>query len=304
MVRRHIARIEVHAGDPQVVALEEAPQDLGQVAPLGRAEPADDAVVHRRQPVGRGREQIALVQVGVEHPVVQGLGQEGAGELGGQGRAVQALLVERSRIGQGHALGPGQGQHPLAHPVPDHLGRAHIGVARHHLAELAGARRLQPQVQLQLQRARHRGHRPARLQPPGLRAHLFGEARRQAQGADVGADAVLHPRAQHLHRHLAPVAQARRMGLGQGGGGHRWMEFGEQRARRPAQRLADLGVGDFHGEGRQLILQPGEVVGEHLAEDVGAGRQQLAKLDRHRPQPLQRQGQALARPAAPRLRVP
>ena len=94
------------------------------------------------------------------------------------------------------------------------------------------------------------------------------------------------------------------MRLGQGRGRHRRMEFGEQAARRPAQRLGDLRVGLLHGEGLELILQPGEVVGEHLAEDVGAGRQQLAELDRHRPQPLQGKGQSLARPAAARLRPP
>ncbi len=302
VVRGHIAGLEVHPGDPLVVALQEAPQDLGQVAPFGRAEAADDAVIDRHQPVGGGGEQVALVQIGVEHPVVQRLGQEGPGQLGGQGRPIEPLLGEGGRIGQGHPLGPGQGQHPLAHPVPDHFGRAHVGIAGHHLAEFAGAGGLQPQVQLQLQRARHGGHRRARLQPAGLRAHLLGEARRQGHGADVGADAVLHPRAQNLDRHLAPVVQARRMGLGEGRGRHRRVELAEQGPGRPAQRVAHLGVGDLHGEGRQLVLQPGQVVGEHLAEDVGAGREQLAKLDRHGAERLQGDGQAFARPAPAPLR--
>ena len=36
VVAGHVAGVEVHLGHPLVVALQEAPEDLGQVAPLGR----------------------------------------------------------------------------------------------------------------------------------------------------------------------------------------------------------------------------------------------------------------------------
>jgi hypothetical protein len=56
--------------------------------------------------------------------VVQGLGQEAARDVVGQGLAVEARLGQGGGVGQRRAVGPGEGQDPLADPVPDHLGRA------------------------------------------------------------------------------------------------------------------------------------------------------------------------------------
>ena len=70
VVRRNIAGLEMHPGDTVVVPADEAPQDFGKVAPLGRAQPPDDAEVDGGQVRGRIGEQIALVQVGVESAVI------------------------------------------------------------------------------------------------------------------------------------------------------------------------------------------------------------------------------------------
>jgi hypothetical protein len=73
---RHVARLEVHLGNAPVVAPDEAPQDLGQEAPLLDAQPAHDAVVHGDQVVVAVDEQVALVHVGMEEAVAHGVAQE------------------------------------------------------------------------------------------------------------------------------------------------------------------------------------------------------------------------------------
>ncbi len=67
---------------------------------------------------GGGDEQVPLVQVGVEDAVVQRLGQEGADQVVGQGRAVEAVLRQRGGIGQRRAGRPFQRQHPPARRRP------------------------------------------------------------------------------------------------------------------------------------------------------------------------------------------
>ena len=81
------------------------------------------------------------------------------------------------------------------------------------------------------------------------------------------------------------------------GGGDRRAQVGEQALDRPTQRFLDLAPRLFQREGRQGVLQPAQVACELQAEDVGAGGQDLAQLDRHRPQMLKRLAQPLARPA-------
>ncbi len=241
------------------------------------------------------------MQVGVKDAVVQGLGQEGADQVVGQDLAVQAGLLESGRLRQRQAFGPGQGQHPLADTVPDHLGRMHVAVAGHDLGQFGGAGGLEPEVQFQLQRAGDGGGQGLRLQPARLGPQPAGEARGQGQGADVPEDPPLHARAQHLHGHLAPVQQVGRMGLGQGGGGHRRPEVGVEARQRPAEVALDLGAGLVGGEGRQPVAKPAEVLGEITAEDVRTGGHHLSELDRHRSQVLERAGHALAGPSGPGL---
>ncbi len=50
MMRRDVPGFEVAHGHLVIVPLQEAIEDLGQVAPLGPAKPADNPEVHRGQP--------------------------------------------------------------------------------------------------------------------------------------------------------------------------------------------------------------------------------------------------------------
>ncbi len=236
----------------------------------------------------------------MEDAVVQRLGKEGADDVVGQGLAVQARLLQRGGLGKRQAGRPGQGEDAPADAVPDHLGRVHIAVQGHHLGQLAGARRFEAQVELQLQRPGHGGGQRPRLQPPGGDPEPCGHARRQGQGVDIPAHPPLHAGAQHLHRDLAAIQEDGRMGLGEGGGGHRRLHPRIEALGRPAQAARDLGEGDLEGKRIELVLQSPEVLGEGAAKDVRAGGKHLAQLDRDRAQSLQRAGHAFPRPADPR----
>ena len=176
----------------------------------------------------------------------------------------------------------------------------HVAVLGHHLAEFAGGGGLQPQVQFELERTGDRGGGGQGLEPLQGACEPLGQARAQQQGADVGGHAPLDAGPQHLDRHLAPVVQHGRMGLGQRGGGDRRLEAGVEAAQRALQAGLYFGHRDRHGEGRQAVLQPAEVVGELGPEDVGAGGEQLAELDRGGSQRLERAAQPLAGPPTSR----
>jgi len=108
-----------------------------------------------------------------------------------------------------------QRQDPPTNAGPDHRRGAHIGVHRHHLAQLAGARRLQPQVQFQLQRTRDNACQGPRLKPPGQRNRVLDQAGGQLQHLDVARHPPFDAGPQHLDRHRLAVGQGRRMGLGE-----------------------------------------------------------------------------------------
>ena len=71
-------------GDAAVIAGDQAVEDFGQPHPRAPVDPAHDAEVDRRDAAVGQREQIAVVQVGVEESVDDRLAQEGADEDRGE----------------------------------------------------------------------------------------------------------------------------------------------------------------------------------------------------------------------------
>ncbi|MNQ78494.1 hypothetical protein D3C85_934070 [compost metagenome] len=217
----------------------------------------------------------------MEDAVVQGLDQEGAHHLVGQGVLVEAGQGLQRRIGHRQAGGPLQRQHPLADPVPDDGGGGHVAVLGHDLGQFRGGRRFQPHVQFKLERAGDDLDEGLGLQPPGGRDELLHQLGAQTHGIQSARHAALDAGPQHLDRHLAAVRQPCGVRLGQGRGGDRLAQVAEQALDRTPQRALDLGAGFGQREGRQLVLQPAQILGELDAEDVGAGGQDLTQLDGH-----------------------
>ncbi len=84
--------------------------------------------------------------------------------------------------------------------------------------------------------------------------------------------------------------------LGDGGGGDRHVvEALEQRLHGLAEPGGDGGAGGRRGKRRQAILQRGEIAGDFLADEIGAGGEHLPELDEAGSQRVQRVRQALAR---------
>ncbi len=294
LVRRHVAGLEMDLGDALVVAAQEAPQHFGQIAPLFRLQPADNAEIDGNQLVRRLDEQVTFVQVGVEDAVVERLGQEGANEIVGQGQLVDAGQVQRLGARQRHGVDPARHQDAPRHIVPMHLGRAHPRFGIDDLADLVGRRSLKTQVEFQQQRPRHGLDESFGLQALGDRRQRGDDLRRQAQHGDVGGDHFLDMRAQDLDGDLVAVLQRGAMGLGDRGGPQHLAEVQEQLGHRLAQRLGDLGFRHGLRKRCQLVLEMAQVLGELRAEDIAARRQDLAQLDEGWPHGLKRLGVALA----------
>ena len=239
------------------------------------------------------------MQVGVEDAVVQRLGQEGAGQVVGQRLAVQARLVQRRGSESGRPVGPLHGQHPLADARP-----------RPPWARPCSRPWPSPRPARRRRRPRAAGPAPARWRgSPSRRTAAAPAAAPAAPSARPAARPAPAPRSRRATRRSMPgrstftatrrpsssVAVVR---LGQRGGGHRLAEARRTRLStgRPSSRSTSARATSVGNGGSRSFRWPRSSA-KVAPEDVGAGGQELAELDRHRPQPLQRPRQPLARPA-------
>ena len=265
VVGRHIAGVEVHlrrparsrgAGSPRG----SRPDSAARRRPSRPTMPKSTAVSR----AGGGDEQVPLVQVGVEDAVVQGLGQEGADQVVGQRRPVEARLRQRGGIGERRAVRPLQGQHPLADAVPDHR-----------RARACSRRGPSPRAARRRRRPRSAGRAPAPAPAPPSRRRRRGSSRRaggdQALGQPRGQCAAPRRRPRRAARSpaAAPSPPPARPSISVAGCA--WAseaaaigssKLAEQALERPAERRGDLGLGLLGRERRQPVLQPRQVVGE------------------------------------------
>ena len=97
-----------------------------------------------------------------------------------------------------------------------------------------------------------------------------------------------------------PIRRPREMNLGNRGGGYRALiKRREQGAERVAELGLDQGMRFAAREWRQTILQACKIEGDLLAKQIGSRREELAELDKARPQFFESGGEPLtrARPA-------
>ena len=127
-------------GDAAVIAGDQAVEDFGQPHPRPPVDPPHDAEIdHRDAPVGK-REQIALVEVGVEEAVDHRLAKEGADQDRGQRLAVVAGGDQRVAVVQFDPVEPFERQHPPRGAPPVDLGDVEARLGDHVLAQLGGRR--------------------------------------------------------------------------------------------------------------------------------------------------------------------
>ena len=136
-------------GDAAVIAGDQAVEDLGQPHPRLPVDPAHDAEVDRGEPAVGQREQIALVEIGVEEAVDHRLAQEGADQDRGQRLEVVAGGDQRVAVGELDAVDPFQRQHPPRRcGVQSICGHEEAALGDQILAQLGGRGGLAPQVEL------------------------------------------------------------------------------------------------------------------------------------------------------------
>ena len=101
-----------------------------------------------RDPAVGQREQIAVVEVGVEEAVDHRLAQEGADEGRGERLAVLAGRDQRLAVVELDPVEPFERQHPPRGAAPVDLGHVIAGLGDHILAQLGGRGGLALEVEL------------------------------------------------------------------------------------------------------------------------------------------------------------
>ena len=131
---------------------------------------------------------------------------------------------------------------------------------------------------------------------PGLQAAQFAAHRLKMGGCpfisvDRAREFFLNAGAQHFDGHRHPLGRNSAVDLRDGGGAHR---LGVDRRKQAAQRLAKRSrhclFNRRKGQRGHRILQPNQIAGGILANDIGAGCKRLTEFDRGRADCLQRIG--------------
>ncbi len=298
MVRRHVARFEVHLGGAAIVARDEAVKNFRQEPSLFRPKPSHDAEIDRDQPAFMIDKQIARMHVGVKKAVAQGMAEEGLDHGGGKTRQIEALGLQCLPVGERRRLDPFQREHVFRGPIPVHRRHAEIRIVPGILRHLGERRPFEPQIHFHRHRALERGHHFDQAQPPRFRGERFRLACRVGESIEVDAEAPRDARPQYLDRDVARAGAGRDFGpmhLRDGGRRHHRPEFYVQRIEGLAERRRHRGFGLLLGERRHLVLQGFQIARERNANHVGPGCQKLPELHVGRSEPGERGGEPMRR---------
>ena len=259
-----------------------AHQQAQEREPAFLVEPAGDAVVEQRDPAVGHDEEVAAVQVAVEHAVEDGALEERHHAGAHDGRGVDAGRLHARDVVEAEAVealhhqdtpgdegGVGAGDHDGALVA---LGEDARDV-EHVLGFEAEVELLDDGLREQLdQRGRvgQRGDRDAADQHGCDPTH----------GGEVAAHEVGNLRALHLDDDVLAGLQRGRVYLrDRRGGDRRAVEAREHLLERLAEVTLDDGTHGFERLGGDLVAQHSELVDELLGEDALTRRQDLAQLD-------------------------
>ena len=148
VVRRDVLRLEMDFRDAPVIAGDQAIEDFGEPHPRAAVDPAHDPEIDRADAAVGEREEIAVVEVGVEEAVDHGLAQEGADERRGKRVAIMAGRDQRLAVVELDAVEPFERQHAARGSAPVDLRNIIAGLGDHVFAQFGGRCRLALQVEL------------------------------------------------------------------------------------------------------------------------------------------------------------
>ncbi len=265
---------------PVVVPLKEGKEVLRQIALVFRIQTAHDAEIHGDVSAVIGHEDVAGMHVGVKEVVLERLGEEDLHPPFRKPLQFDAGRLDGLDIGNGD---PGDTFHhqDVAPDVwPVNLG----DVDQRRVFEIApqqGSVGSFPQhVQLIEDGFFVLLHHLHRSQPFPLRPVALHHAGQDIHQLQVPADDLFDVGADHLDHHLAAVVEGGSMDLGYGGRGEGgFLETPKYLGNGLAVCLFDDLPRLFAGEGRDVVLQPGELHGDIVRQQVPAGGEDLAELD-------------------------
>ena len=189
------------------------------------------------------------------------------------------------------SVDPFERQHPPGGAPPVDLGNVVTGLGDHVLAELGRGRGLALEVELARGPLLEMGDDEPRPQPLELAAHPLDLRSRPFIGVDRPLEFLFDVRAEHLDRDFAAIGGDGAVDLrDRGGADGRFVELGKEAFERPLERLLDGLLDCGEGRWREVVLQLGQILRGAFTDEVGAGGEGLAELDRRRADLLQRFG--------------
>ncbi len=234
------------------------------------------------------------MQVGVEEAIAERLMEQGRAGLGQNVAWIVARRDDALAFVDRDADHAFERQHALGRAHPIHLGHTEGRIVLEIFGQLRRRGGLEAQIHLHGDRVRHGLHHLDGAQAPHARAGALGDGGQPEEQAQIARESFLDAGPQDLDRDLAPIGRHRHMHLRDRGGGHGlFVELREEGFQRPAEFARDDGARLGAGERRQTVLQLRQVGGDVLAQQVRAGRENLAELDKAGSEPLDRQRQAL-----------
>jgi hypothetical protein len=241
----HVARLEMHFGDADVIAGDEAVEDFGEETALLLAEPPDNAHVDRDDHALRIDEEIARMHVGMEETVAQRMAQEGLDQRVGKRVEIVAGGLQPLDIGHLDAVDPLHRDDVAAGALPVDLGTRKPGSSRV-FGDLRKRCRFQAQVHLDLGRLLQSLRDLHRPQPAAGGHEALLQVGNEIHRLEIVGKALSHAGTHHLDGHFpAPLWRHhfRRMHLGDRGGGDRRAEAGVEFLDRSAERASNIGLG-------------------------------------------------------------
>ena len=156
-----------------------------------------------------------------------------------------------------------EGEHRFGRVRPEHFRHDEIVAGGEVAPEQARVRAFALQVELVRQRGFDLGHDLERADLVCRRMPALRQLAECTQQVDIGADARVNLRSQHLDHDVAAVGQLRRMHLGdRGRRQRRLVEHFIQCSNRRAERRLDRRTRLRAGKRRYLVLQQGQFVGD------------------------------------------
>jgi hypothetical protein len=166
--------------------------------------------------------------------------------------------------------------------------------------------RLRQIIQLHPQRAAELLKQAIQIHPPAQRRVKGKGADHHLQRGEIRRQQPLDARPLHLHHHRRPIREPRPVDLTQGGSRDGdGLESPEGRFQRLPQLGLQQRTDPLEGLSRHLILEPGQLLGHEVRQEIHPCAQELTQLDQRTAQ-LHRQIPERGRPApvARRRRLP